>query len=48
MLAILLLVTMSINGGLYVGTILHSASKMSRLEQAVDFYRSLWDEPAEC
>lgn len=42
MLAIILLLVLSINGGLYVGTILHSASQMSRFDQAAESYQKLW------
>lgn len=42
MLAILLLVVLSINGGLYVGTILHSASQMARIDQAIELYQKIW------
>ncbi len=47
MLATLLILVLSINGGLYVGTILHSASQMARLHQTVEFYQSIWSEPAD-
>lgn len=42
MMAMLLLFVLSINGGLYVGTILHSASEMSRFDQAAELYQKLW------
>lgn len=42
MLAMIMLLVLSINGGLYVGTILHSASEMSRFDQALDIYQKLW------
>lgn len=42
MLAMLLILVVAINGGLYVGTILHSASQMSKFGQVVDFYQTLW------
>jgi hypothetical protein len=47
MLTTLLILMLSINGGLYVGTILHSASQMARLHQAVDFYQSIWSKSAD-
>lgn len=42
MLGIILLLVLSINGGLYVGTILHSASQMSRFDQAAEIYQKIW------
>lgn len=42
MLAIMLVLVMAINGGLYVGTILHSATQMAKFDQVADFYQKLW------
>ncbi|MGZ9109066.1 MAG: hypothetical protein ACXW4B_09625 [Micavibrio sp.] len=42
MLAILLLLVLAINGGLYAGTILHSTSEIARFDQIIDFYQKLW------
>jgi hypothetical protein len=42
MIAILLLLTLAINGGLYVGTILHTAVETARFDQVLDLYQKLW------
>jgi hypothetical protein len=42
MMTTFLLVILAINGGLFAGTILHSASEIARIDQVIEFYRTLW------
>jgi hypothetical protein len=42
MLASLLLLVLAISGGLFAGTILHSASQITKFDQIIDLYQSFW------
>ncbi len=42
MLTTIILLVLAINGGLYVGAILHSATEIARLDQMIAFYQRLW------
>ena len=42
MIAIFLVVVLAVNGGLYAGTILHSASQLAKFDQAIEIYQKLW------
>lgn len=41
MLAILLLLVLAINGGLFTGTIMYSAYKAARYDQAISFIEKM-------
>ena len=41
-MATLLLLILAINGGLYAGIILHSATQVARFDQVIEFYQTLW------
>lgn len=41
MLAILLLLVLAINGGLFTGTIVYSAYKAARYDQAISFIQQM-------
>lgn len=42
MLASLLLLVLAINGGLYAGTILHSASQITKFDHIINLYQRFW------
>lgn len=45
MMAIMLLLALAINGGLFAGAILHTATKTAEMEQIVSMAQKLWDLP---
>lgn len=42
MMSILMLLVMTISGGLFAGTILHSFKSLSRFDRALDVYQNFW------
>lgn len=45
MIAILLICLLSINGGLFTGTVLYTAYKANRVEQALEMTDRIWTGP---
>lgn len=45
MLAIVLLLVLAINGGLFTGVILHSAYQTAKFDQLLDIAQKLWTLP---
>jgi hypothetical protein len=45
MLAILLLLVLAVNGGLFTGTIMYSAYKAAHYDQTISFIQKMW-QPA--
>ncbi len=45
MLAIALLLVLAVNGGLFAGTILHSAYQTAKFDQLLGFAQKLWSVP---
>ncbi|MBI4031752.1 MAG: hypothetical protein HY370_08735 [Proteobacteria bacterium] len=45
MLAIMLLLALAINGGLFAGAILHTATKTAEMDRLVSMAQKMWDLP---
>ncbi len=45
MLAIILMLVLAVNGGLFTGTILYSAYKSAKLDQLLSIAQKMWDIP---
>lgn len=45
MLAIMLLLVLAINGGLFTGVILYSAYQTAKIDQLLGYAQKLWDLP---
>lgn len=45
MFSMLMLLVLSINGGLFTGTIMYSAYKAAQFEQTISFIEKMWQGP---